>query len=401
MAPDPLLGAEDVTFPRGFRAWGWQGGPHLKMALIWSDREAAVAGRFTTNAARAAPVTVSQEVVRGGKSRGVIVNAGNANALTGEAGRRDALEMQRRCAERLGVAPHLVAVASTGVIGVLMPMEQIREGIDRLAEWAQGGTAGGTLSAAEAILTTDTCPKTASIEVRLSRGVVRIGAIAKGAGMIHPQMATMLVFITTDAAIAPQALDGLLGEATDNSFHGLSVDGDMSTNDTVLLWANGASGVELATTEDRESFQAALTRVARHLARQIAADGEGARHLITVRLSGARTVEDARQKARAVVRSNLVKSAVYGQDANWGRVLAAVGSVGEPWDPEKASLFMNGLALYRRGRPEPFDEAAARRVMGSWEVVFEVELGEGTASAEAWGCDLTEGYVDINAHYRS
>lgn len=371
------------------------------MALIWSDREATVAGRFTTNAARAAPVMVSQEVVRGGKSRGAIVNAGNANALTGEAGQRDALEMQRRCADRLGVAPHLVAVASTGVIGVLMPMEQIREGIDRLAEWAKGGSVLAALPAAEAILTTDTRPKTASLQVRLSQGEVRIGAIAKGAGMIHPQMATMLVFITTDAAIAPAELDALLGEATDASFHGLSVDGDMSTNDTVLLWANGASGVGLARADDRQSFQAALTRLARHLARQVAADGEGARHLITVRLSGARTVEDARLKARAVVRSNLVKAAVYGQDANWGRVLAAVGSAGEPWDPEKASLFMNGLALFRRGRPEPFDEEVARQLMGSWEVVFEVELGEGTASAEAWGCDLTEGYVDINAHYRS
>ncbi|MBX5467900.1 MAG: bifunctional glutamate N-acetyltransferase/amino-acid acetyltransferase ArgJ [Firmicutes bacterium] len=391
----------DATFPRGFWAYAWEGGPRLRMALLVSDRPATVAGRFTVNAAQAAPVQLCRRLVAGGVSQAAVINAGNANALTGAQGRADAERMQQLCGQALGIEPATVAVASTGVIGVPLPMAEIEAGIHYLAERYQMGAPSEGEKAARAILTTDTRPKTGALTVSLSGGTVRIGYMAKGSGMIHPGMATMLVFLTTDAAVAPAVLDRLVGEAVDASFHALSVDGDMSTNDTVLCWANGASGVVVEQAEDVQAFGAALTRLAQVAARQIAADGEGATHLITARVRGAQTVADARQKARAIIASALVKTAVYGRDPNWGRVLAAVGASGLPWDPARASLWMNGLCLYNQGVPLPFDEAEAKARMAAFEVVFEVALGEGEAEAEAWGCDLTEGYVDINAHYRT
>lgn len=392
----------DVTTPEGFFAWAAsrpQGSP-LAMALIWSDRPAQFAGMFTQNAAQAAPVVLTRGVSQSGISQAAVVNSGNANALTGPGGLADAEAMRDLTAAGLGVDPALVAVASTGVIGVPLPMDAVAEGIAGLTAACRKGEPCDGAGAARAILTTDTRPKTAALEVELSTGTVRVGLMAKGSGMIHPNMATMLVFITTDARVSAERLDALLRRAVERSFHRLSVDGDTSTNDMVLIWANGASGVRVDG-DDLERFGAALTALCVEAARMIAADGEGARHLITARVAGAVSEADAALKARAIVSSALVKAAVYGGDPNWGRVLAAVGTVGVPFRPETAALALNGLPLFERGQPLGFDEAEGHRRLLADEVVFNVELGQGEGRAEAWGCDLTEGYVDINAHYRS
>lgn len=403
---DNMTAIGNATYPIGFKAYGVHAGlrrKRLDMALLWSCRPATFSGMFTTNAAKAAPVILTQQVAERGLSQALVVNSANANALTGIPGRENALTMQRIVACGLHIPPPFVAVASTGVIGVPLPMPAVTKGIqDLIGLWAnpREEIAGDGINASEAILTTDTMAKTGARTVRLSGGIVRIGMMVKGSGMVHPQMATILGFITTDAEIAKPAWDDLIRAAVDRTFHRISVDGDASTNDMVLGWANGMSGVSVENEEDCQIFGSALTDLMRQGARDIARDGEGATHLVTVLVTGATTEVDAAAKARAAVRSPLVKSAVYGRDPNWGRVIAAVGSTGVTFDPTQIDLSMNGMMLLKGGQPVGFNEAQARATMASPEVTFVVNLHAGSAYAEAWGCDLTERYVAINAQYR-
>ncbi len=394
----------DVTTPQGFWADGLTA--HLRddsldMALLVSHPAAAFAGVFTTNAVRAAPVDLTEKVHQRGVCTGIIINSKNANALTGAMGKRDAETMQRTVALALGVEPETMAVASTGVIGWPLPMENVKTGMEQLTERYRRSAIADGRAAAQAILTTDTAAKAAAVTIQYAKGPVHLGMMVKGSGMIHPHMATMLAFFTTDAEILPGRLDRMLRMAVERSFHRISVDGDQSTNDMVLIWANGRSSVNLETDEDLAVFEHALTELARHGARLIAADGEGATHLITVRVSGASSEADAALKARAVARSALVKTAVYGRDPNWGRVLAAAGSAGLAFDPDKVTLTMNGLPLYVQGEPVLGQEALWSQSMDRPEIEFSLDLAAGHESAEAFGCDLTDGYVAINAHYRT
>lgn len=403
---DTVLVSGNVTYPIGFKAYGVHAGlrrKRLDMALLWSCRPATFSGMFTTNAAKAAPVVLTQKVATRGLSQALVVNSANANALTGKTGEEDALAMQQMVAEGLHVPPPFVAVASTGVIGVSLPMPRVTQGIqDLIGGWAnlRDEKKSDGADASQAILTTDTMTKTGARLVHLSGGTVRLGMMAKGSGMVHPQMATILCFVTTDAEIAKPVWDDMIHHAVDRTFHRISVDGDASTNDMVLGWANGMSGVSVESAEDVDKVRWALTDLMRQGARDVARDGEGATHLVTVVVTGAATEDDAAAKARAAVRSPLVKSAVYGRDPNWGRVVAAVGSTGQSFDPAHVDLSMNGIMLLKAGNPVRFNEEQARAAMASEEVIFVVDLNVADASAEAWGCDLTERYVTINAQYR-
>ncbi len=393
-----------LNTPAGFKAFAAEadivpGRPD--MALIWSVKPAVVSGLFTTNQVQAWPVLLTRKTVHHGLCQAIVVNAGNANAASGPQGEKDAAWIQEKIARGLSVPPLFVAVASTGVIGVSLPMDKVSVGIDKLlADWKRHSP-DDAKGASEAILTTDQVPKVLAAEIDLPEGRVRLGIMAKGSGMIHPNMATMLAFVTTDADLEKPLQDTLLRHAVDRSFHRISVDGDPSTNDTVLMLANGVSHVRIETPEAVSRFQSALTHLLRQAARMIAADGEGATHLISCRVQGAASGKDAAEKARAVVRSNLVKAAVYGQDPNWGRVLAAIGTVGEPFSVDQVTITMGPMVLFQRGIPIDFDEDKASEVMSRHEVVFIVDLGQGSCVEEAWGCDLTERYVEINAHYRT
>ena len=393
-----------VDIPAGFAVFAAESGiiaGRPDMALIWSTRPAVISGLFTTNQVKAWPVLLTRKTVERGLCQAIIVNAGNANAANGPEGERDAKWIQNRTADGLKVPSRYVALASTGVIGVPLPMNKVSLGIDTLLEhWNANAPAGGKM-AGEAILTTDQVPKILAAEIELPEGRVRLGVMAKGSGMIHPNMGTMLAFITTDADVEKPVQDELLRHAVDCSFHRVSVDGDPSTNDTVLMLANKSSHVSIKTTEAISRFQYALTHLLRQTARMIAADGEGASRLVTCRIEGAASGTDAAQKARAVVRSNLVKAAVYGQDPNWGRILAAIGTVGDPFEMDRVSIAVGLVELFRRGVPVAFDETQAKAAMGLHEVVIVVDLGQGSCTEEAWGCDLTHRYVEINAQYRT
>jgi glutamate N-acetyltransferase/amino-acid N-acetyltransferase len=321
------------------------------------------------------------------------VNSGNANACTGPQGDRDAVAMANAAGELLHVDPHDVAIASTGVIGVPLPMERIAPAIGRIALSGSGWD-----DASRAIMTTDTRPKVAERELTLSGGAVRIGGMAKGAGMIHPNMATMLAFVTTDALIDSAALRPMLRSAADDSFNAISVDGDTSTNDTLLVLANGASGVRVGTV-DGPAFLDALTAVCLDLARAIVADGEGVTKVFEVQVTGAASESDARLAARTVTTSNLVKTAIHGADPNWGRILAAAGRSGAKVDAGRASIHIGGFAVFERGAPRPFDAAAVRTVFERPNIAIALDLGLGDATARAWGTDLSAEYVRINADY--
>ena len=383
-----------MTAARGFvagsAAVGIKPSGKPDLVLVASEAPATVAGVFTTNRVKAAPVLLCQRRASHGQARAVVVNSGNANACTGEAGVQAAERMAVAAAKRLAIAPEEVLVLSTGVIGAPLPVEKIEAGLPALELSPQGGD-----GAARAIMTTDTRPKTAAVELEAHGQVVRVGGMAKGAGMIHPQMATLLAVITTDAAIPSYDLQRHLADAAAVSFNRIDVDGDMSTNDTVLLFANGASGV----TVPNDVFADALKAVCTSLARQIAADGEGATKLIEVTVTGAVSVEDAERAARAVTRSNLVKAAMYGNDPNWGRILAAAGASGAGFDQAKARLTLQGIRLYADGLPLPFDAAAASAALRAPEIFVRLDLGAGDARATAWGCDLSPEYVHINADY--
>ncbi len=389
-----------VTFAKGFVAGAVAAGvkhadaTRLDVAVIASTAEHVhAAGVFTTNQVIAAPCLVTRKHLAKGHLRGVVVNSGNANACTGPQGERDAVAMATAGAELLQVDPHEIGVASTGVIGVPLPMDRIAPAIGRIRP-----TESGWDDASRAIMTTDTRPKVAQREVVLSEGTVRIGGMAKGAGMIHPNMATLLTFVTTDAHIDGAALRPMLRAAADDTFNTVSVDGDTSTNDTLLVLANGASGVRVGTA-DGPKFLDALTAVCLDLARAVVADGEGVTKVFEVRLIGAASESDARAAARTITTSNLVKTAIHGADPNWGRILAAAGRSGAKVEAAKASVRIGDVAVYVSGAPRAFDANTVRALFAKPEIVIEVDLGLGDSTARAWGTDLSAEYVRINADY--
>ena len=353
----------------------------------------------TTNVLKAAPLLVTKEAVETGDVRAVVVNSGIANAATGQRGLDHAYRMQTLAAGELGLEKEEVVVASTGVMGEPLPMDRVEAGIRAAA----AGLSDEGSGFAEAILTTDTRTKEAAAYVRIGGEPVTVGGVAKGSGMIHPNMATMLAFITTDAAIEKECLQDTLREATERTFNRVTVDGDTSPNDMVLLMANGAAGNEPLTQDSRDyrAFEEAVEAVMRELAREIARDGEGATKLVEVLVEGARDEESASALAKAVVGSNLFKAAVYGEDANWGRVLNAMGYAGVPFDPEGVTLHFGPVKVFASGEPVPHEEAEANAALTGDEVVVTAQLKEGESSARAWGCDLTYEYVKINGSYRT
>lgn len=397
----------NLSTPVGFAASATRAGfkkdrEALDLALIYSEaEETAAAAVFTTNRAAAAPVELSRHHLAqsGGRARAVVVNAGNANACTGRAGSAAARETARSAARLLGVPVNQVLVASTGVIGVPLPISKITSCLPALSASL---AARGSDEVARAIMTTDTVPKSCAIRSRIGGRTVHLAGVAKGSGMIHPRMATMLSFITTDAGVGPRDLAAILRRAVDDSFNCITVDGDTSTNDTVIVLASGLSGVRLKTgAREARVFEEGLAELCGTLARMIARDGEGATKLITVEVHGAPTRADAERVARSIANSPLVKTAIAGCDANWGRILCAAGYSGAPIRPAKAEIRVNGLTLCRNGVAAPFSEAAARRVLAKPDVVLTADFHQGRGSARMWTCDLTQGYININASYRS
>ncbi len=389
-----------VTSAQGFVASGVHCGikPQRKdLALVVSRVPAAAAGVFTTNKVKAAPVLLDMERIRSGQGRAVLLSSGNANACTGEQGLRDAREMAHLVAEHLQVPEDQVYVCSTGQIGVPLPMEAIRRGVPEAVRLlGPDGTA-----AAEAILTTDTGPKAGAVQVMIGQQVVTVGGMSKGAGMIHPQMATTLTVLTTDAAVAPAVLQAALRRAADQSFNRITVDGDRSTNDTILLLANGEAGAPEITGpgEALDALQAALNAVTVRLAKAVAQDGEGATKLIEITVEGAQTDEDAERAAFAVANSPLVKTAIHGAGANWGRIMAAVGYSGAEVQPDRVTVRIGPVVVAERGTlaggPERLEQAG-EHLMGQ-DVRVGVDLGLGRGIATVWTCDLSEEYVKENA----
>lgn len=394
-----------ICAPKGFLATGVHAGirknsKKLDLAVIYCQQPAIAAGVFTTNQVKAAPVLLSEQHLKQGLLQAIVVNSGNANACTGALGMEHAMEMAETTAINLQIPVGRVAVASTGVIGVTLPIEKITQGINM----ATPKMSYSDNEAAEAIMTTDTFAKKIAIEIQCGDKTVRIGGIAKGSGMIHPNMATMLGFITTDIAISQAALQQALTQITQASFNMITVDGDSSTNDMVLILANGMAENNLINSIDDPNwhlFCAGLSFVCTFLAKEIARDGEGATKLIEVHVDGAETEEQARLAARAVCRSPLVKTATFGRDANWGRIACALGASGATLDPNQLNIKLGHLPLLKNGSPLLFDETSAEALLAQKNVFFTVNLGVGNAQAKAWGCDLSPEYININASYRS
>ncbi len=401
--------AGGVTAAAGFVAGGLHAGlkkcPDKKdLAIIHSLAPAVVGAVFTQNKFAAAPVNWCRQVVAGGRAQAVVVNSGNANACTGAEGAANAAEMAAVCGKALQAPPEQVLVCSTGVIGVQLPMPLLREGIATCA--AQLSTQGGQ-AAAEAIMTTDLYCKETAVSYQYQGKTVTVGGIAKGSGMIHPNMATMLCFITTDLQIEAAALQQAVKEAADASFNMVTVDGDTSTNDSMLVLANGQAGNETVQADGAgyAEFVQVLTLVAARLARLMAYDGEGATKLLECQVCGAPSLQDARLAAKAVVGSSLVKAAFYGEDANWGRIACAAGYSGAQFDTAKVNLRLQSAAgeieLMRAGSGLVFDEEAAKQILQEREIFIKLDLGSGEYQATSWGCDLSHEYVNINADYRS
>jgi len=391
-----------VTSPEGFYAGATSAGikkrdtDRLDLGILFSEVPCVAAALFTTNRVKAAPVVLSRRRLRQGRALAVVVNSGCANAFTGEKGLKDAARMAKLAAEGIGILPEDVLVASTGVIGKRLPMRRIGARIDRIILSSDGGH-----DLAKAIMTTDTVPKEVAVAVGADRGEFTIGGIAKGSGMIHPNLATLLCLLATDAAVEPDFLKLALKRAGDVSFNMVSIDGDTSPNDMVLLMANGLAGGEVISegSEYAGAFQQALEGVCVSLARSIAADGEGAGRLIEITVSGAATLAEARLAARTVVSSPLVKTAVHGSDPNWGRIMAAVGRSGAKVVESKVDLYLGDVCLVGEGKPLPFSRRSAARVLRGKEVRLSLNLNLGTGTATAWGCDLTPEYVAINSEY--
>lgn len=397
MTPGP--GIQRTSLPKGFTASGVNCGVRRyrpDLGVILSDRDAVAAGVFTLNQCKAAPIVYCQSLLPSSSVRAIITNSGQANAATGEEGVKNNRTMVAAVAKEIGCTPNQVLAASTGVIGHQMDVAKITEAIPQLVARASDTAENFAL----AILTTDLVPKTVTTTVRLSGGEVRITGIAKGSGMIHPNMATMLGYLLTDADIPQGLAQDLLTDAVNVSFNMISVDGDMSTNDSCFFLANGASGVKLATLEDHAAFKNALTEIAKILAQSIAIDGEGATKLIEVQLTGAPDLQLARRAARGVTLSPLIKSAIHGEDPNWGRILARLGAEQVPAAIlGRVRLTLQGTVLFDDGRPQPFDREAVRAAMKTDKIIIAVELRSGEMNATAWGCDLTKKYVEINTEY--
>jgi glutamate N-acetyltransferase/amino-acid N-acetyltransferase len=385
--------------PRGFTAGAAKAGvktgvaERLDVGLIVSDRPCVAAGVFTTNQVIAAPCVLTRKHLEGGTLRGIVANSGIANACTGDEGDRAAVEMARVAAKAIGCAPSEVGVASTGVIGWQLPMDRIAKGVAEIRP-----TPTGFDDFSRAIMTTDTKPKLVTNVATIGGVTVRVLGVAKGAGMIHPNMATLLTFVITDAAIPGAALGPMVKHAADRSFNAISVDGDTSTNDTLLVLANGASGSP-TTPEALSQVAALIDLVCETLARAIVADGEGVTKVFAVRVSGAASDDDARRAARTITTSNLVKTAIHGADPNWGRILAAAGRSGARVEDRRASVRIGGLDVFKDGAPVKFDPNALRAAFSRPDIEIEVSLGLGRGAATAWGTDLSAEYVHINADY--
>lgn len=394
-----------VTTPKGFRAGGLHCGlkktERFDLGAIVCEVPAAAAGVYTLNSFQAAPLRVTQEsIAQGGKLQAMIVNSGNANACTGQQGEDDAYAMRAASAKALGVAEHHVGVTSTGVIGELLPMGKVLSGIEQLPGRIK--TDGGE-DFCQAILTTDLVQKMTCVRLVVGGKEVHIAGAAKGSGMIHPNMATMLGFMTTDAPIESEYLQQLLSRITDNTFNMITVDGDTSTNDMVVVMASGLAGGETLTPEhpDWEAFAAGFQYVGEYLAKAIARDGEGATKLIETTVIGAESDEAARKIVKSIIGSSLVKSAVYGADANWGRIIAAVGYSGQQVNVNTVDIRLGDIAVLAQSRPVKFDEEAALAYLKTDTIQIHVNLHMGTGKATGWGCDLTYDYVRINAAYRT
>lgn len=410
-----------VAAPRGFYAAGVQAGLKYRnkydVAVLLSEVPAEAAGVFTRSVVKAHPVLLSKERVQNGKAQAIVINSGYANACVGEAGDKAAGAMTAKTAECLGIAAEDVLVASTGVIGVEMPLPAVLGGIEAAAaeaaemrKLAQGQVHPNGSENAEqeiferahhaalAIMTTDTAVKEYACALTCAGGVVRVGAMAKGSGMIHPNMGTMLGFMTTDAKVPAAKLQALLQEAVDESFNMVTVDGDTSTNDCVFLLANGESGIE-PTGADWDNFRDMVQALAVKLAQAIARDGEGASKFLEVKVSGAKSKEDARRLAKSICASSLVKTAVFGEDPNWGRILAAMGYSGADFNPAEADIYLGPVQVAQGGRGVDFPYEQAKEILAQKDIVIEARLKAGSAEATAWGCDLTYEYVKINGSY--
>ncbi len=400
-----------VTAAKGFLAASTAAGIKYKdrqdMAMIYSEVPCRAAGTFTTNIVKAAPVKWDQDIVEHSPyAQAVIINAGIANACTGAEGYGYCKDTADAAAETLQIPADAVLVASTGVIGMQLPMDRIAAGVKAMAPELSGTLESGT-GAAKAIMTTDTKKKEVAVEVELGGKLVTIGGMCKGSGMIHPNMCTMLGFVTTDAAISGEMLKEALREDVKDTYNMISVDGDTSTNDTVLLLANGLAGNPEITekNEDYEKFKAALHEVNETLAKKIAGDGEGCTALFEVKIVGAETKEQAVTLAKSVITSSLTKAAIFGHDANWGRILCAMGYSGAQFDPEAVDLYFESeagkLQIIENGVALPYSEEKATEILSQPEVTAIADIKMGEATATAWGCDLTFDYVKINADYRS
>lgn len=393
----------NVCAPRGFRAAGALGGikaesTKLDVALVASDRIASAAAVYTTNRVQAAPLHLCREYLQDGKAHAVVLNSGNANACTGEQGLDNARAMSVQVGQGLGVRSEDVLVCSTGVIGVQLDMDAVQKGIAGVLSGLQDD--GGD-DAAVAIMTTDTKPKTSALSLKIGDETVHVGGMSKGSGMIAPNMATMLGVITTDANVPPDQLREILSLAVKRSFNCITVDGDMSTNDTVIALANGAAGGPPLEpdTSSSAALAEAIEMVCRDLARQIARDGEGATKLVSIEVVGAASEDEARQVGLSVANSNLVKTAVFGRDPNWGRILCAMGYAGVPMDPQNVAVYLCDTQIYGSGSGLPFDHKALVEAMSAVEIPIVIDLASGTARAEIFTCDLSYDYVRINAEY--
>lgn len=395
---------QGVTFAKGFTAAGVKAGikksGNLDVAVIYTKTKAVVAGTFTQNKVAAAPVYVSKEVVATGTAHAIVANAGCANACTGQQGLDDAHKMAQIAADELGVNANDVIVGSTGVIGVNLPMDKLEAGIkDAVANLS----ADGSDNAGRAIITTDTHSKSVTCEFELSGKTVRMGAIAKGSGMIRPNMATMLCYITTDIAIDQALLQKAVSGCVEKSFNMISVDGDMSTNDMVIVLANGEANNAKITEEnaDYQIFFDKLMMLCTELAKQIAADGEGASKFLTINVKGAKSFADAKTVGMAIANSPLVKTAFFGEDPNWGRVICAVGYSGADMVPEKTVVKFGGITIFANGTGATYDEKALAHVMKEKDIVIDIELNMGQEDATVWSCDLSYEYVKINGEYHT
>jgi glutamate N-acetyltransferase / amino-acid N-acetyltransferase len=392
-------GLQSTQLPLGFFASGVNCGVRRyrpDLGLIYSDHDCTAAAVYTLSQCKAAPILYCQEILPSAKIRALITNSGQANAATGPEGMQTNLRMAAAVAKKLNVETNQVLTASTGVIGKQIEIDKIEAAVPELVLRATDVADGFALS----ILTTDLVPKAVTTTLSLSQGKIRVTGVCKGSGMIHPNMGTMLGYVMTDLRLGQDVAQSLLKEATDLSYNMISVDGDCSTNDCSFLLANGAANVELVTDDDFQKFKKALIEVSQFLAQSIAADGEGATKLIEVDLKGAPSVELARRAARGVTLSPLVKTAIHGEDPNWGRILARLGAEQVPAEClNKMTLKLQGTLLFADGRPVEFDRAAVRLLLKKNKVAIEIHLKSGRESATAWGCDLSKKYVDVNTEY--